>query len=378
MNSLQSLPSELFYDILGRITLKDIGNLSLTGSISLREKIMDWIKSASFQRTIAGRLRIDGNWRQITRDYGVMVKKVTILHESSCRLRLLSDWYERLQSLVSRDTLGRRNQLWRQYLSRAGLASALAELIKGWDVVEFHKILDWLRESENHLDGVNQRLLRTYFWEFLDSDLERAKWTSWLITTFFSLRLPITYIGTLPYNIPRFLMTVYGPAKIDVTGAEFLHLSDRQIQNVKKSLGKTDFSVLCNGDTSWENLQYQVEELARAVSSLRGNLPEHLIISVVDSFFESSIKGSLNQGEEAIQSKKKSPLLRINFDFFMKKENIFFKVFFFLHLMTQLVNKILIQLPSCYIPRRILSPTTWRICPSRLRVPQCGQRYWPN
>ena len=197
--------------------------------------------------------------------------------------------------------------MWRQYLSRAGLASALAELIKGWDVVEFHKILDWLRESENHLDGVNQRLLRTYFWEFLDSDLERGKWTSWLITTFFSLRLPITYIGTLSYNIPRFLMTVYGPAKIDVMGAEFLHLSDRQIQKVKKSLGKTDFSVLCNGDTSWENLQYQVEELARAVSSLRGNLPEHLIISVVDSFFDSSIKGSLNQGEEAIQSKKKAP-----------------------------------------------------------------------
>ena len=121
-------------------------------------------------------------------------------------------------------------------------------------------------------------------------------------------------------------MTVYGPAKIDVMGAEFLHLSDRQIQNVKKSLGKTDFSVLCNGDTSWENLQYQVEELARAVSSLRGNLPEHLIISVVDSFFESSIKGSLNQGEEAIQSKKKRPLLRINFDFFMKKKIFFPKL----------------------------------------------------
>ena len=82
-----------------------------------------------------------------------------------------------------------------------------------------------------------------------------------------------------------------------MTVAEFLNLSDRQQQNVKKLLGKTDFSVLCNGDTSWENLQFQVEELARAVSSLRSNLPEHLIISVVDTLFESSIKGSMNTGD---------------------------------------------------------------------------------
>ena len=140
---------------------------------------------------------------------------------------------------MSRDTLGRRNQLWRQYLSRVGLASALAGLIKGWDVVEFHKILDWIRESEDHLDGVNRRLLRTYFWEFLDSDLERGRWTSWLITTFTSLRLPITYIGTLSFDIRDFLMNVFGPARIDVTEAELLHLSDRQVQVVKKSLGKT-------------------------------------------------------------------------------------------------------------------------------------------
>ena len=92
-------------------------------------------------------------------------------------------------------------------------------------------------------------------------------------------------------------MNVFGPARIDVTEAELLHLSDRQVQVVKKSLGKTDFSVLCIGDTSWENLQFQVEELARAVISLRSNFPEDLIISVFDSLFNSSIQGSMNQGE---------------------------------------------------------------------------------
>ena len=62
-----------------------------------------------------------------------------------------------------------------------------------------------------------------------------------------------------------------------------------------RSLGKTDFSVLCIGDTSWENLQFQVEELARAVISLRSNFPEDLIISVFDSLSNSSIQGSMNQ-----------------------------------------------------------------------------------
>ena len=256
---------------------------------------MDWISSASFQRTIATRLQVDGNWQQVTRDFGVLVKKVTMVHGSSYRLRLLSDWYGRLESLVES-----QNKLWTEYLSRVGLASALAAVIKGWDVVEFHKVLDWLRENGDHLGRDNRRLLRIYFWEFLDSDLERGKWTSWLVTTFCSLRLPITnshQLETLSFDISRFFLTVFGPAKIDVTGGEFLNLSDRQQQNVKKLLGKTDFSVLCNGDTSWENLQFQVEELARAVSSLRSNLPEHLIISVVDTLFESSIKGSMNTGD---------------------------------------------------------------------------------
>ena len=296
MNSLQSLPAELFDDILYQINLKDIKSLALTGCVRLREKIIDWIKSASFQRTVE-RLLVKSNWRQVSRDYGLLVKNLTILHESSSRLRLLSDGYGRLRSLVSRDSLARRNQLWRKYLSRAGLASALAGLTKGWDVVEFHKILHWLREFED-LDGVNRRLVRTYFWEFLDSDLERGKWTSWLITTYTSLPLPIliTDIETFSYKIRAFMMTVYGPANLGVTGAELRHLSERQVQVVTKSLGKTDFSVLCIGKTSWENLQFQVEELARAVDSLRGNLPEHLVISVVDELFNSSIQG-MNKGE---------------------------------------------------------------------------------
>ena len=83
------------------------------------------------------------------------------------RLRLLSEWYSgSLGSLVRT-----QDQLWSRYLSRMGLASALAAFTKGWDVVEFNTILGWLRETEDHLEGDNRRLLRTYFWQFLETGL---------------------------------------------------------------------------------------------------------------------------------------------------------------------------------------------------------------
>ena len=297
MNRLQSLPAELFNDILCRSSLRDIGNLSLTGSVRLRETIIDWMKSASFQRTIVARLQVPGSWQEVTRDFGLLVRKVTVGQESSYRLRLLSDcWFGRLETLVSRDTLARRNQLWSQYLTRMGLATALAGLTKGWDVVEYNKILDWLKDTED-LGEFNRRLLRTYFWEFLDSDIERAKWTTWLLTTFTSLKLPVTYIGAKSWDISRLLMGIFGPSKIDVTEADLLHLSARQVESVRKSLGVTDWAGLYVFNPSWDNLQSQVEELARAVSSLGSKLPPQLMLSIVDTMLGSFVQGSINKGE---------------------------------------------------------------------------------
>ena len=63
----------------------------------------------------------------------MLAKKVTMVHVTMTRLRLLSEWYS--GSLGSLVVL----QLWSRYLSRMGLASALAAFIKGWDEVQFNK-----------------------------------------------------------------------------------------------------------------------------------------------------------------------------------------------------------------------------------------------
>ena len=93
------------------------------------------------------------------------------------------------------------------------------------------------------------------------------------------------------------MMTVYGPAKIDVTGTDLLHLSDRQVESVRKSLGVTDWAGLYEFKPSWDNLQSQVEELARAVSSLGSKLPPQLMLSIVDTMLGSFVQGSINKGE---------------------------------------------------------------------------------
>ena len=68
------------------------------------------------------------------------------------RLRLLSEWYGgSLGSLVRT-----QDQLWSRYLSRMGLASAMAAFTNGW---EFNTILGWLRVTEDQLEVAANLLL---------------------------------------------------------------------------------------------------------------------------------------------------------------------------------------------------------------------------
>ena len=244
----------MFVQIISLISLSDLGNLSLTGSPRLREKIISWITSRSFTKKMSTLLEVPAtslvteqaldSWQQVTRDFGVLVKKVTMVHSSSYRLRLLSDWYGRLESLVES-----QDKLWTEYLSRMGLASALAAVTKGWDVVEFHKVLDWLRENEDHLGGDNRRLLRIYFWQFLETDHCKGTWTSWLITTFTRARQPVS----LDYQAARFLMCLFGPARLQVEEEEVLQLSLLQEQALTKLLGKPDYTGLTEFQVSQLN-----------------------------------------------------------------------------------------------------------------------------
>ena len=252
---LERLPQEMFVHIINMISLSDLGNLSLTGSSRLRDKIISWITSGSFLKKMSGLLEVPAtslvteqaldSWQQVSRDFGLLVKRVTMVHGSSFRLRLLADWYGRLDSLVRTP-----DQLWSQHLSRMGLACALAAFTKGWDVVEFHRILGWLRETEDCLGGDNRRLLRTYFWQFLVTDHCKGTWTSWLITTFTKTRQPVS----LEYQAARFLMCLFGPAELHLEEEELLQLSVLQEQVLTKILGKPDYNGLAEFQVSLINI----------------------------------------------------------------------------------------------------------------------------
>ena len=77
---LERLPQEMFVQIISMISLSDLGNLSLTGSARLREKIISWINSRSFQNKMAALLQVPASslvtaealdsWQQVSRDFG--------------------------------------------------------------------------------------------------------------------------------------------------------------------------------------------------------------------------------------------------------------------------------------------------------------------
>ena len=254
-NDLERLPQEMFVKIISLISLSDLGNLALTGSTRLKDKIISWITSSSFQRKMSALLELPASslvteqaldkWQQLTRDFGVLVKKVTMVHGSSFRLRLLSEWYGRLESLVRTP-----DRLWSQHLCRTGLASALAAFTNGWDVVEFHRILGWLRETEDCLGGNNRRLLRIYLWQFLETDHCKGTWISWLITTFTRTRQPVSQ----EYQAARFLICLFGPAELQVEEEEILQLSVLQEQILTKVLGKPDYAGLTEFQVSHLNI----------------------------------------------------------------------------------------------------------------------------
>ena len=87
---LEQLPQELFVRILSMMSLTDVGNLSLTGSTRIRTKIIDWMKSKSFQKKISVTLGLpvssltteDGldSWRKVTKEFGMLVKKVSMIY----------------------------------------------------------------------------------------------------------------------------------------------------------------------------------------------------------------------------------------------------------------------------------------------------------
>ena len=302
---LEQLPQELYVHILSMLSLSDVGNLSLTGSTRIRTKIIDWIMSKSFQRKISVSLAVpvsslttaDGLdcWKKVTKEFGMLVKKVSMIYGTSYRLRLLSAWYGSLDSLVRPE-----DGLWAKFLSRTGLACALAALTLGWDVVEFNKILGWLRESKEDFTGDGRRLLRLYLWQHLATEQCKGTWLSWLLQTLTGSQQPGCQSSREEANL---LMCLFGPATFQPEANSLVELGEltnfQELLLVKMQGRPNYLGLLGFRSRSYQYAKWRFEDIGKALSCLlRSRRMSHgHVQSILDALFGQFIVGADNQGK---------------------------------------------------------------------------------
>ena len=69
-------------------------------------------------------------WVRVCRQFGLLCKRASMVYSTSNRLRLLSNWYSRLECLVF-GMMGLMNRDWARLWSRLGLATATFSLSLG-------------------------------------------------------------------------------------------------------------------------------------------------------------------------------------------------------------------------------------------------------
>ena len=103
------IPEELLTRIFSFLSLSDIGMLCLTGSSSLRNRVMAWITTTSCCKKVTGSLTKEKikqqagyeEWLRSNHQFGLLCKRASMLYSTSTRLMLLSSWYSRLEGVVS-------------------------------------------------------------------------------------------------------------------------------------------------------------------------------------------------------------------------------------------------------------------------------------
>ena len=286
-NYLEELPQELFDHIISGLSLRDVGNLSLTGSSSIKARIIDWIMSKSFQKKISSLLDMSApslvtengleSWRKVTSEFGILTKKLSMLHGTSYRLRLLSAWYDRLEALVLSEN---EDAIWFRFLGSVGLASALDSFTLGWDEVEYDRILDWLLEDIKDFGGDQMRLLRQYLWQYVRSDQSRASWTAWILNTF-------TASGR-SYQAARLLMCLFCPAHINFPPPDHVQMSSYQQIVLNTAWGRPDYhSLQVFHSNTFRHAELRFADLGKSLSFLlkSHSVSQNYVITVLNSLF---------------------------------------------------------------------------------------------
>ena len=144
-NYLLLIPDEVLSHIISFLSMADTGMLCLTGSSSLRDRVVVWITTTSCAKKVILGLTMEMRDRQTGYDewiisckqFGVLCKRASMLCSTSTRLGLLKSWYYKLEVLVC-DKMDRD---WTKFWSRLGLDAATSTFTLGWDETEYGRVL---------------------------------------------------------------------------------------------------------------------------------------------------------------------------------------------------------------------------------------------
>lgn len=187
-NHLLLIPDEVLAHIFSFLSQSDIGTLCMTGSTDLTDRVRASINTTSFCNRIIVSLANNiaeregyHQWLELCRQFGLLCKRATMLCSTHVRLRLLYDWYSRLEHSVF-DSM---DQDWAKLCCMAGLGAATNCFCLGWEGTEFCKVLEWLRELypglENSEERLSRNILRNFCWKFLNSDERKGCWLLYTI-----------------------------------------------------------------------------------------------------------------------------------------------------------------------------------------------------
>ena len=208
-----------------------------------------------------------------------------MIFTTSGRLKYLSKWMDRILN----DLHTEEDYRWRKLLQRVGLASALNSFSLGWDEVEYPKIVGWLRDQEeDSLSGSSRRLLRIYFWQFLDSDTAKASWLSYILQTFSHTSSTIAAPREFKeYQGAELILCLFGPAEGSSVDGE---LSQFKNEALTRLMGRPDFAALeqafLGGYHEAKNI---FADLGKALSTLlkSSSISKRYLASLIDAMFNS-------------------------------------------------------------------------------------------
>ena len=300
---LHNLPQEILVHILCHLSTSDVGNLCISGSLILRDKIISWIQSKSFCSWLLKEVNFSpgqddeeetDKWIEISSQFGILAKRASMIYSTSMRLRLLSKWYERVEDMVVEHYS--QDEVWPGMLRKIGLASALASFSLGWDEVEFNKILGWLRDGveEQEISGDLRRILRLYLWQFLNNDITKGSWLYFLmrtgVKTFshsyeqpFSHSYDLTPRGMRHYQGAELLLCLFGP----VEEVEDTRLSEFKNEVLTRLCGKPTFALNTSFTGGYHEAKNIFADLGKALSVLlKSNISKKELAQTVHTMFD--------------------------------------------------------------------------------------------